>query len=198
MLSRLLKITGLFCKRAPQKGLYSAKKTNNLKKPTNRSHPIGIFWLTFHTSVASQKSPYGVALTSRLLTIIGLFCKRALQKRRYSAKEPYNFKELTNQSHSIPCAACIDLFAGFVYVRTDFIAVYMGLVCIRISIFHWGFTRQSQAKAALPHILVFFAVIIGLFCVCIGLFWLIRLTRFSHVSPEQKQLYHVLPRPSSA
>jgi len=30
---------------------------------------------------------YGVATTCRLLKIIGLFCKRALYKRRYSAKE---------------------------------------------------------------------------------------------------------------
>jgi len=30
---------------------------------------------------------YGVASISRLLKIIGLFCKRALQKRLYSAKE---------------------------------------------------------------------------------------------------------------
>jgi len=44
---------------------------------------------------------YGVATISRLLKIIGLFCKRALQKRRYSAKETHNFKELTNRSHPI-------------------------------------------------------------------------------------------------
>ena len=42
---------------------------------------------------------YGVAWISRLLKIIGLFCKRALQKRRYSAKETYNFAEPTNRSH---------------------------------------------------------------------------------------------------
>ena len=30
---------------------------------------------------------YGVATISKLLQIIGLFCKRALQKRRYSAKD---------------------------------------------------------------------------------------------------------------
>jgi len=35
---------------------------------------------------------YWVATTSRLLEITGLFCKRALWKRRYSAKETYNFK----------------------------------------------------------------------------------------------------------
>ena len=35
-----LKITGLFCKRALYKRLYSAKETFNLKEPTNRSHRI--------------------------------------------------------------------------------------------------------------------------------------------------------------
>ena len=48
----------------------------------------------------SQKmAVYGVATTSRLLEIIGLFCKRALSKRLYSAKETYNFQEPTNRSH---------------------------------------------------------------------------------------------------
>jgi len=32
---------------------------------------------------------------------IGLFCKRALSKRRYSAKETCNFKEPTNRSRPI-------------------------------------------------------------------------------------------------
>jgi len=41
----------------------------------------------------------GVATISRLLRIVSLFCKRALQKRRYSAKETYNLKEPTNRSH---------------------------------------------------------------------------------------------------
>ena len=44
---------------------------------------------------------YGVATISRLLQIIGLFRKRALYKRRYSAKETYHFKEPTNRSHPI-------------------------------------------------------------------------------------------------
>ena len=42
-----------------------------------------------------------VAMMSRLLKIIGLFCKRALYKRRYSAKETCNLKEPTNRSHPI-------------------------------------------------------------------------------------------------
>jgi len=44
---------------------------------------------------------YGVATISRLIQLIGLFCKRALWKRLNSAKETYNFKEPTNRSHPI-------------------------------------------------------------------------------------------------
>jgi len=43
-----------------------------------------------------------VATITRLLKMIGLFCKRALEKRLYSAKETYHFKEPTNRSHPIP------------------------------------------------------------------------------------------------
>ena len=51
-------------------------------------------------------SGYGVATISRLLNSIGLSCKRALWKRRYSAKETCNFKEPTNRSHLI--SACLE------------------------------------------------------------------------------------------
>ena len=44
---------------------------------------------------------YGVATISRLLKIIGLFCRRTLIRRLYSAKETYRFKEPTNRSHPI-------------------------------------------------------------------------------------------------
>jgi len=44
---------------------------------------------------------YGVATISRLLKIIGVFCKTALHKRLYSTKETYNFKEPTSRSHPI-------------------------------------------------------------------------------------------------
>jgi len=42
-----------------------------------------------------------VATISRLRKIIRLFCRRALQNRRYSAKETYHFNEPTNRSHSV-------------------------------------------------------------------------------------------------
>jgi len=53
--------------------------------------------------LCERKRPmwYGVATISRLLKTIGLFCKRTLYKRRYSAKETYDFKEHTNRSHPI-------------------------------------------------------------------------------------------------
>ena len=49
----------------------------------------------------NYRAYYGVATISRLLKSTGLFCKRALQKRLYSAKETYHFKEPTNRSHPI-------------------------------------------------------------------------------------------------
>jgi len=61
----------------------------------NRSDPIVVLFYDWG---------YEVATISRLLQIIGLFCKRALKKRRYSAKETYNLKELTNRSHPIVAA----------------------------------------------------------------------------------------------
>ena len=67
-MSRLLKIMGLFCKRALQNRRYSAKETYNFKEPTNRSLPITQL---MHLCVMS----YGVATISRLLKIIGLFCR---------------------------------------------------------------------------------------------------------------------------
>ena len=42
-----------------------------------------------------------VASISRLLKMIGLYCKRALQKRPIFSKETYNFKEPTNRSRPI-------------------------------------------------------------------------------------------------
>jgi len=47
---------------------------------------------------------YGVATLSRLLQIIGRFCKRALQKRPIFSRETCNFKEATNRSHPIASA----------------------------------------------------------------------------------------------
>ena len=52
---------------------------------------------------------YGVATMSRLLKSIGLFCKRALEKRLYSAEETCNFEEPTKRCHPICIPLCIPL-----------------------------------------------------------------------------------------
>ena len=57
---------------------------------------------------------YEVATSSRLPQNIGLFCKRALQKRRYSAKETYTFDEPTNHSH--PIVKCTYAFIAYAFV----------------------------------------------------------------------------------
>ena len=46
-------------------------------------------------------SLYGLALVSRIEKNVGLFCKRAPQKRQYSAKETFHLIDPTNRSHPI-------------------------------------------------------------------------------------------------
>jgi len=54
-----------------------------------------------HTHILQLAYWYEVVSMSRLLKIIGLFCKRALQKRLYSATETCNFKEPPNRSQPV-------------------------------------------------------------------------------------------------
>jgi len=49
----------------------------------------------------TMSGSYRVASVSRIDKSIGLFGKRALQKRQYSAKETYNFIDPTDRSHPI-------------------------------------------------------------------------------------------------
>ena len=50
---------------------------------------------------SKRHSEYGVASVSRNDKKIGIFCKRALQKRQYSAKETYDFIDASDRSHPI-------------------------------------------------------------------------------------------------
>jgi len=51
-----------------------------------------------HTETAYMNMAY----VSRIDKIIGLFCKRDLQKRLYCTKETYSFIDPTDCSHPIP------------------------------------------------------------------------------------------------
>ena len=65
-------------------------------------HEMTRVYVTWHMYMRQYSVVcYGVVSISRLLNIVGLFSKRALWKRRYSAKETYNCREPTNRSHPI-------------------------------------------------------------------------------------------------
>ena len=57
--------------------------------------------LTLVYSPTLNNPSYGVALIIRIDKIIGLFCKRTLLKRQYSAEETYNCIDLTDCSHPV-------------------------------------------------------------------------------------------------
>ena len=58
-------------------------------------------YVCIHIINAPYTYDYGVATISRMLKNIGLFCKRALQKRPVFCKETCIFKHPTNRSHPI-------------------------------------------------------------------------------------------------
>jgi len=60
---------------------------------------------------------YGVALVSRIDKIIGLFCKRALQKSQYSAKETYNLIDPTIRSHPIAVLKAYVSVCTYIYTH---------------------------------------------------------------------------------
>ena len=58
-------------------------------------------YINMYIYMYSASGRYGVASISRMLKNIGLFCKRALQKRPIFLKETYIFKHSINRSHPI-------------------------------------------------------------------------------------------------
>jgi len=66
---------------------YLAKQ---IKYQVGRHRRIHLADWGLHLSMQKSGVPNWVATISRLLQILGLFCKRALSKRRYSAKETYH------------------------------------------------------------------------------------------------------------
>ena len=78
--------------------------------------------IVYHSSGHS----YGVATLSRIDKMIGLFCKRALYKRRYSAKETCHFIDPTDRSHPIvQVAICIPMFVSLTQVSNMYKNVHI-------------------------------------------------------------------------
>ena len=94
---------------------------------------IYIFMHIYGTIHMFTYNPYVVASINRLLKILGFFCKRALWKSRYSAKETKNFKEPTSRSH--PISICVYVcMKESISIRTNHIYIYL-YIYIYISIY---------------------------------------------------------------
>jgi len=115
-----------------------------------------VTWLSFLKRIDAHicdmtlffgKTRYGVAAISRLLKIIGFFCKRALWKRLYSAKETWIFKEPTKRSHPIWSIwmLCIHMCDAFICVTTH------SYVSRRIHMCHDAFICVTKDQVWLCH-----------------------------------------------
>jgi len=91
---------------------------------------------------------YGVAPISKLPKIIRLFCKRALQKRLFSAKDTHNFKEPSNRSH--PISPTRYIFSKSQLTTTSATQVHMGWLWLAGSIkLHVSFAENRLFYRAL-------------------------------------------------
>ena len=96
--SRLLKITGLFCKRALYERAYSAKETCVLHATSHTCECVNMVWLWLVGSIKLQvsfaKEPY---VRESLIGLLGLFCRIFCKRDLCScAKEPYVREVLQN------------------------------------------------------------------------------------------------------
>ena len=77
-------------------------------------------WCSVMECVVCASTHYGVATISRLLKLIGLFCRISSLLQGSFAKETYNLKEPTNRSHPIWICVAIDGFAWLLSVCLSF------------------------------------------------------------------------------
>ena len=80
-----------------KEGKYDSTERQSEKSQKNRTESA---YIHCHSNL-DLEIRYGEASISGLLQIIGLFCRRALERRLYSAKLSYNSKEPTNCNHPI-------------------------------------------------------------------------------------------------
>jgi len=107
---------------------------------------------------------YGVTSVSRIHKIIGLFCKRALQKTRYSAKETYYLIDPTNRSHPIAFPrVCLRLCTQ---TAPYICATYPHTLCVYIYIYTYVcvYIYMCVSQAARRNTKVCMYVVVG----CVG------------------------------
>ena len=94
----------LICKSENKKYIHSvSQKTRNIYTRNIHIHSVSQKTRNIYTqntgNLYAQKTRCGVATISRLLKIIGVFCKISSVLWGSFTKETYNFKEPTNRSH---------------------------------------------------------------------------------------------------
>ena len=85
------------------------------KEPCKRDDILQKRPIILSSLLHSHMSHYGVATCSRLVKIIGLFCRISSLLQGSFAKQTYNFKEPTNRSHRIQIDATCLSFS--LYIR---------------------------------------------------------------------------------
>ena len=151
-ISRLLKTTGLFCRRALSKRRYSAEATYHFKEPTNRSHLIRE--TTDSAGQTKKRIPDKSAHT-----LLGLVCRACLLTRR-PTKETYK-KDLQKRPQATKVSVQ-GLFFLVSYVETESVISVQGL-------FHEAcvlYIRIHETQDSYDYEVSF----VGLFCRSVGLF----------------------------
>jgi len=88
-----------------------------------------------HTHTYAHRKRSSIATISRIDKIIRLFCKRALQKRQYSAKETSKIVDPTDRSHPIAAhwVFFCDIYHTYIYISYIYICyIYLCMVYIII------------------------------------------------------------------
>ena len=114
---------GILCfsrRKKTSRKMFERKKTFNSPSTMRSKKDLQFARCTFF----GDAGRYGVAPISKLPKIIRLFCKRALQKRLFSAKDTHNFKEPSNRSHPISPTRLI--FSKSQLTTTSATQVHMG------------------------------------------------------------------------
>jgi len=114
---------------------------------------------------------YGVALASRIDKKIGLFCKRALQKRRYSAKETYDFIEPTDRSHPIVCMYTYMLKSKHIASRRSCFECAACVYVLVYSYVHTCIPRKKMARGVLcVYVHICTCVYVYTWCMCVYIY----------------------------
>jgi len=110
--------------------MYVFKKCTVLAYPVAYECVLTHYTLCIYQMCPAVRARYKLATISRLLEIVGLFCKRALSKRRYSAEETCIFKEPNNGSHPITIRLSIAWLVHYIFNKCAVLTYPAAYECV--------------------------------------------------------------------